>query len=207
MRLSRMTTRRRFIAVSVVFLAPIAILAGPLPPEDRYFPDGVFDSENAEHNDFLDKLYSAHLRAMGEPSLWAIAKRDRAATDYRLLWVPSFHQPISVRFAKSGNSYTAHHQCEELEGKGQSEPGKIAVKRTVKLTEDQWTWIMVYLERTRFWKMPTSVKTTEPHPRRGDRLVCEGGRGQQVSRRGTGSILILTARSSARTCSACPGST
>jgi hypothetical protein len=175
MRLMRLTARRRLGAASVVVLA--TLLMGPAPPGERYFPDGVFDSEDKEENDFLDTLYSAHLRAMGEPSLWALSRKDHAATVYRLLWVPSFHHRIAVRVVKSGGSYTAH--AVELDGKGGLEPGKVLVKKAVKLTGDQWTRLLVYLERSRYWKMPTGVKMTLETGLTldGDNLVCEGVEG------------------------------
>jgi hypothetical protein len=155
-------------------MALAASLSGPAPPGERYFPDGVFDSDDKEENDSRDQLYSAHLRAMGETSLWALSKGDRTATAYRLLWVPSFHHPISVRVTRSGVVFTAH--AVELDNEGGLKPGRVAAERRVKLTEDQWTWLLVYLERSGFWKMPTSVKMTLETGLvlDGDSLVCEG---------------------------------
>jgi hypothetical protein len=109
------------IAVAMVALAPMSIMAVSAPPEEPYFPEGVFDSEDKECTDSLDKFYTRSLRAMGEPSLWKLSKNDRVTSVFRLLWVPSFHHHISVRIVKSRG--VVHVHAVELDGKGGLEPG------------------------------------------------------------------------------------
>ncbi len=142
--------------------------------EVPYFPPGVFDEEDKENDARVARDYAKHLRKMGEPSMWKLAKDDHAASVYRLLWVPSFHHSISVRIVKSGGSFAVH--AVELDQKNDLEPGKIAIKKGVTVTEDQWTWLQVYLDRSRFWKMPSSVKMSLETGLilDGDSLVFEG---------------------------------
>ena len=162
------------IATAVVALAPISIVTVSAPPDVPYFPAGVFDSEDKQHNDSTDAVYSRYLRAMEEPSLSKLAKDDQTACAFRLLWVPSFHHRISVRIVKSGGKFVLH--AVELDGKEGEETGKVVVKKRANLTEDQWTWLLVYLERSRFWKTPTSVKMDLKTgiDQDGDQLVYEG---------------------------------
>jgi hypothetical protein len=53
-------------------------------------------------------LPQRYLRAMNEPSLRRLAEMDRGATVYRFVWMPSFHDAISVRFVKSDQGVILH---------------------------------------------------------------------------------------------------
>jgi hypothetical protein len=60
-----------------------------------------------KHEGLRESLwFQKYLRAMKEPSLRRLAEKDRTATVYRFLWLPSFHDPISVRFVKSDEGVT-----------------------------------------------------------------------------------------------------
>lgn len=152
----------------------LARLSSSACAEEPYFPKGVFDKEDKESNDFTVKWYSEQLHAMAEPSLWKLSKGDHSTTSYRLLWLPSFHPAISVRIVKSGNSVVLH--LVKLDGTGGGEPGKISAKKTKKLTTDEWTWLQIYLEKSRYWKMANNIQAdlSTGIVEDGDQLIFEG---------------------------------
>ena len=96
--------------------------------------------ERKDLSSFDELWYSKHLEAMGESSLWKLSQRDRDATVYRLLWLPSFHHPVCVRIATTGGGTKLHARV--LDGKGGYEPGRVAIDRNITLgDEDGRTWI------------------------------------------------------------------
>ena len=161
----------------LIFFVFAHFLSSVVFAEEPYFPEGVFDKEDKESNDFTAKWYSEQLRAMGEPSLLKLSREDRPITAYRLLWLPSFHPAISVRLVKSGDLIMLH--LVKLDGTGGGEPGKISTKKSKKLTEDEWTWLLIYLEKSRYWKISTSPKEDliTGIVEDGDQLICEGSDG------------------------------
>lgn len=171
---TRLAVRQLMLAMTFVVLGHISVQGYQPTPDVPYFPDGVFDGDHKESNAFWVGQYTKTLRAMGEPSLWKLAQEDHTVSVYRLLWVPSFHHRVSVRIVKSGGSFALH--AVELDAKGGLDPGKIAIKKTVKLTEEQWTWLLVHIARARFWKMSTCLKRGLNDATRedGDYLLCEG---------------------------------
>jgi hypothetical protein len=136
-----------------------------------YFPEGVFDKEDKEEDDSEAQDISRYLRRMGETSLWKRDKEEREDSIFRLVWIPSFDDPVSVRIVHSGGSFTLH--AVRIDGTSINRPGKVRVKKQVKLTQAEWTDLQDYLERARFWKMPTIVDR-EFFSTDGDWLICEG---------------------------------
>src|SRR5271154_1012052 len=69
------------------------------PPDEnpKYFPAGAF-SRGSDLGDFTARWYAKHLRAMAEPSLLE-ASTDKKLVIYRLLWLRTFHHPISIRLS------------------------------------------------------------------------------------------------------------
>jgi hypothetical protein len=152
-----------------------ATYAPSLGREEPYFPEGTFDEADKESNDARARWYTKYLHTMGEPSLWKLSKADHAVSVCRLLWLPSIHSTVSVRIVKSGKSIILYVVTLDCPRGG--EPGKVSLKQTKKLTDDEWTRLQVYLERSHYWKMRTSVKMNldeEGLLLDGDRLVCEG---------------------------------
>jgi hypothetical protein len=111
---------------------------------------------------------------MQEPSLSKLADQDHTATVYRFLWLPSFHDPVSVRFIKSGDGMILH-AVRLNRRQGGYEPGRIVASKTARLTRAHWERIASHLEKAKFWTLPT-------HKRQpfgglvvdGDTLVVEG---------------------------------
>ncbi len=126
-----------------------------------------------ERNDWLRAFYQRQLRAMKEPSLSSLAEKDREATVYRILWLPSFENPVAVRFVKTdegGFSYAVR-----LDSQGGYEPGNVAARKTIKLGEAHWRRIAGKLEKARFWTLPTNHRP--PFGRLiddGDIVIIEG---------------------------------
>jgi hypothetical protein len=109
-----------------------------------------------------------HLKAMKEPSLRELAERDRTVTVFRFLWLPSFHNPISVRFVKSDEGAVVH--AVRLDGKGGYEPGQIQSSKSAKLSRAHWERITGHLVKSKFWTLPTE-KATLRQRRHGRRYV------------------------------------
>src|SRR4051794_40881868 len=101
MQLTRMTNWRKMTVTAMMLIVAIDVMSAvcPVRAEERFFPDLVFDA-NKEHNDFIVDWYSKHLKAMKEPSLWKLCEKDRSVTVYRLLWLPTFDRPVSVRLVR-----------------------------------------------------------------------------------------------------------
>jgi len=139
-------------------------------------PAGAEQPEKAKkQSDLRRSLFlNAHLRAMKEPWLWRLAEKDRTAVAYRFLWLPSFHNPISVRFVKSDDGIVLH--AVRLNGMGGYEPGTIAARESVKLSPGHWAPIASDLEKAKFWTLPTfrRPKAKDGIDMHGDRLIVEG---------------------------------
>ncbi len=141
--------------------------------EQRFFPTGAFGEDEDDDGRKVER-YTGYLKAMGEPSLWDLAKTDPNITAYRLLWLPSFHSPIAVRAVKSDKSVLVH--IVKLDGTGGAKPGQVAAKRERKMTDDEWTVLQVLLEKSTYWRLKKWVKTdlASGIVMDGDRLICEG---------------------------------
>jgi hypothetical protein len=114
-----------------------------------------------------------HLSAMEEPNIAMLAKKDRAATVYRFLWLPSFHNPISFRFVKTDKEVVLH--AARLNGTGGAQPGRILARKTVRLNRAHWERIASHLEKAQFWTLPTIKRPPFGETALdGDTLVVEG---------------------------------
>jgi hypothetical protein len=162
----------RITLAFVIFLAVYT----PSPAQvEPYFPDGAFDDEDKERDDDTRQTYAEYLREMGEPSLWKLSKDNHAVSVYRLLWFEPFDNVFSVRIVKSGKSMMLY--LVKLDVPDHRKPGKVSLKQARKLTEDEWTMLQVHLERSRFWKMKTSIKINFGDGgviTDGDGVLCEG---------------------------------
>jgi hypothetical protein len=170
--------RRRGKIVSVKSLSILAGMAvttafassgfSPRPPA-RFFPNLAL-GEGKENSEFVEAWYSGHLVAMGEPSLWKLARSRHDATVYRLLWLPTFHHPVCVRVEQAPRGAKLHVTV--LDGEGGYDPGQVALERNVVLSEEEWKNLNELLELTRFWAMPTIVRDDGGCD--GDQLIVEG---------------------------------
>jgi hypothetical protein len=169
----RLITRRGILSVAFVLgVASHPAKGWCISPDEPFFPDRVFD-EDKRWNDFVDRWFSNHLKAMKEPSLWMLSQRDTKAVIYRFLWLPTFDRPVSVRIVESKDGATFHAVL--LGGRGGYDPGKVVETKSEKLSESQWKDVQARLEKLQFWKMPTD--DPEPGGTDGDELILEGTSG------------------------------
>lgn len=89
-------TVRQPIVVILVFLGHLH----PVKAQEPYFPELVFFPKNKEVNSIIDDMTSVHLKAMKEPSLWKLSRKDRTPTVYRFLWY-LVHRSYGFPFAFS----------------------------------------------------------------------------------------------------------
>src|SRR5215471_9852970 len=129
------------------WLSVILIGAGAFAAE--YFPVGVLGDTSDQHR-FVAEWYSKHLAAMGEASLLELSRRDPTAEVYRLLWLRSFHHPISVRLVVR-NDGTATLTSKETGGKGGYEPGKLTRNTTATLSKEQTEFFRGQVEHYALW--------------------------------------------------------
>jgi hypothetical protein len=160
---------KRFSTAVLLF----GLAASWVRADDAYFPSRVFDRD-AEIGRLDADHYGGHLQAMGEPSLWKLAQEGRRPTVYRLLYLPTFYRPISVRVEKAGES--GKLRAVQFDGKGGFEPGKVAFEKARNLTRSEWQQLQVGLERAKFWTMPTSVEAgpADGITVDGDHMILEG---------------------------------
>jgi len=113
------------------------------------------------------------LRAMMEPSLRKRADKDRTATVNRFLWLPSFHNPISVRFVESDEGVVL--LVVRLDGLGgYDEPRRILARKSVKLSPAYWKRITGSLVKAKFWTLPTHKRSPFGRDSQdGDTLIIE----------------------------------
>jgi hypothetical protein len=89
---------------------------------------------------------------------------------YRLIWIPSFHSPVSVWIWSSrGKRFIVTKQ---LDGKGGYGMGQLALEEMRSLSEDEWNGFMRLLSQARYWDMP-SIDDSPP-PNDGAAWVIDG---------------------------------
>ena len=136
-------------------------------PPPSYFADS--DAEALEPGGA--GFYSRSLDMMGERPLPPLARSDPEAAAVRLLWIPTFDHPISVRVARTPEG--AMVRAVVLAGAGGYEPGGIAIDRTFPIGPDAWNRVEKHLAESGFWAMPATVPiagTIED----GDHTLIEG---------------------------------
>lgn len=112
-----------------------------------YFPDGIFGPRT---HAFVERWYSRHLSAMGEPSLYALRGHDRHVV--RLLRLPTWGHPIAIRVERTATGATLTRR--ELSGQGGYDPGRIASDSTRTLRREDWRAIDAALRGARFFEAP-----------------------------------------------------
>jgi len=116
-----------------------------------------------------------YLRAMKEPDLEALLRNDRTVAIYRFTWLPSFHNPISVRYETSAKGVI--RSTVVLSGPGGYEPGIVALRTTVNLSPARWNYVRSRLGKANFWGLPTHERPQlHSFDTDGDMLIVEGSR-------------------------------
>ncbi len=132
----------------IVFIG-LVVLLGSL----RYSCSAQQPAKVKKHDGLRTAWFQKYLRAMKEPSLRDLAEKDPTATVYRFLWLPSFHDPVSLRFVKSDRELVLHAVRLKLDDHYQ--PLRIVARKSVELKTAHWEWIANHLAKARFWDLPT----------------------------------------------------
>jgi hypothetical protein len=119
-----------------------------------------------------ESWYSKYLAAMNEDSLRALSRRHPNATIYRLLWLPTFHHPVSVRIERAGEGARLYGKV--LDGKGGYDPGQLAIDRSLTLDAQRWNRLEQLLDESAYWELPTRL--ADDGGCDGDQLIVEGVR-------------------------------
>jgi hypothetical protein len=106
-----------------------------------------------------------------EPLTGPLSQRNLGATAYQLIWMPTFHHPVSVRIEQTGQE--AKLRAVVLDGKAGYDPGQVAIHRSITLSAEQFTELDRHMEQAAFWTMPTDEKI-DGFVADGDPLVLEG---------------------------------
>jgi hypothetical protein len=101
---------------------------------------------------YWTKVARKYLSAMKEPPLDKLAESDRASTVYRFLWLPSFHDQISVRFVTSDEGAVLHAVRLKLDGA--YEPRGVVLRKSAKLSRAHWERIASLSDKAKFWTLP-----------------------------------------------------
>lgn len=139
---------------------PKPLASAPCPDQtatrigpDQYFPQGVLGC--GERLDaFLTEWYSKHLKALGEPALWALSRSDSEARVYRFLWLRSFHKPIAVRVIINPD-LTGVVYVKVANGKGGYEPGLLVRNERLPVGKHGTTLLLTRIIETKFWDLQT----------------------------------------------------
>ena len=130
------------------------VLVVPQPiAKDQYFPSGVLDCDER-----MDRIrsdwYSKYLRALGEPSLFALSRNDPRAETYRFLWLRSFHRPVSIRLVlnKDRTGLLISRITSEAGG---LEPGTLIHDETTVIGKHGTGLFFAQLLQSLFWDLPT----------------------------------------------------
>ncbi len=147
---------------------------GRLDPEKafapaQYFPLGAMDCD-PKGDTFRTNWYTKHLKALDEPSLWALSRSDSRATVYRFLWLRSFHHPVSVRLIiehdRSGKLVT-----KITGGAGGYEPGSLILNESKPVGKQLTTHFLSQIVGTHFWELETD---RQPGGLDGSQWILEG---------------------------------
>ena len=111
-----------------------------------YFPKHIFV-------DLFSKLYSRHLVAMNEPSLWELSNNDHLHI-YRFVWLRTFDPPISVRLEIDPDG-AGLLVAKSTDGMGGYYPGKLVMNESVILSVEQVDRFTGKLSDIRFWQLPS----------------------------------------------------
>jgi hypothetical protein len=100
---------------------------------------------------------------------------------YRLIWIPTFHAPISVRIWRSGEKQFL--VTKQLDGRGGYGMGQLASQDLRSLSDDDWNEFMRLMRQAGFWDLPSHDDS--PPPNDGATWFIEGirnGKHHQVNR-------------------------
>jgi len=133
-----------------------------------YFPPGSL-SDIPRNDEFLSQWYSAQLKALDEPSLWALSKSQKGQS-YRFLWLRTFHHPIAIRIDIKADG-SAQLTTKMTSGAGGFKPGRLMKNITSGLTKEQTDRFLNKIKQHGFWELAAH---REPAGLDGAEWIIEG---------------------------------
>lgn len=138
---------------------------GSAGPDTYYFPAGTFAPfvppprpgftfklSDYDPDPYTRESYSMTMDWLELPSLTCGA--PSATETYRLVWLRSFHQPVAIQVARSGERYTL-----DLVTSNEARiSGKPLQRMQRQLTKDQWSRITTGLQKIDFWTLPPNIE-------------------------------------------------
>ncbi len=121
-----------------------------------YFPlkesgqDSITNSNSLDT--FMNVWYSKMLFALHEPIL---CNYEGESEIYRFTWLRTFHNPVTIRVQKKGDSVSLTTKVSD--GAGGYEPGKIKVDRTIPIDISEWKKIDEQFKTMDFWNLPVET--------------------------------------------------
>jgi hypothetical protein len=135
-----------------VWLAAVVITALSIQGHAQFFPKSSVDPRG---DDFKAKWYSTQLRALREPSLFALATNKKAES-YRFLGLRTFHHPIAVRVKlQPDGSWIL--VAKVASGAGGYSPGTLTTNTSRQLTAQEADRFRSKIESGGFWNAPNPV--------------------------------------------------
>jgi hypothetical protein len=95
---------------------------------------------------------------------------------YRLVWLPAFHAPISIRVWRSGPEQFL--VAKQLNGRGGELAGPVALQKSRLLSDDEWNEFMRLLRQAGYWDLPKVDDGPMPHD--GARWLIDGFRSNEI---------------------------
>ena len=103
--------------------------------------------------------YAHYLQLFQEPELLAPASKESPEV-YRLLVVPTFSRPLSIRIERRGAEYFITSKT--LSGQGGYDPGHLQDVREYVIMPREWHHFKGLLQESAFWLLPAEDKKFEP---------------------------------------------
>jgi hypothetical protein len=118
--------------------------------QSRYFPSGSLD-DSPRGDQFVYEWYSKQLKALDEPSLWALSKTQKEQS-YRFLWLRTFHHPIAIRVDLNADG-TSRLTTKMASGAGGYDPGHLLQNDTSILTKEHTDLFLGKIQENKFWEL------------------------------------------------------
>lgn len=135
-----------------VWLAAVVMTVFSIQGHAQFFPKSSLDLRG---DDFKAKWYSKQLNALGEPSLFALA-RNREAESYRFLWLRTFHHPVAVRVdLQPDGSWILITKV--ASGAGGYSPGTLTTNACRKLSAHEIQSFLSKVKSDGFWNAPNPI--------------------------------------------------
>jgi hypothetical protein len=130
---------------------------------------GISSKQQTEWDDRVVSVFS-------EPSL---ASTDGVDESYRLILLPTFDHPASIRVTKEGEKLEVVLKL--LDGKGGYGWGTLSLEEKRNISTDEWQKLTGVVEKAEFWSSPF-VDPTEPLVNDGASWHVEGSKGNVYHR-------------------------